>query len=87
MCIVNPDDAIWGFQVIHHAALDAQHAGQAAMLRDIPAACSEIFAGNLGLPAYLRQLREVSGFANFAWDDPLPALADAPAIILRKLRL
>ena len=56
------------------------------MLRDIPAACGEIFAGNLRLPAYLQQLRKVSSFANFAWDDPLPALADPPAIVLRRFR-
>jgi len=45
---------------------------------DIPAALAEIAAGRLTLTAYLRSLHRPLVSAIFAWDDPLPAILEAP---------
>jgi predicted ATP-grasp superfamily ATP-dependent carboligase len=53
--------------------------------RDIPAALHDVRAGRLTVLAYLRSLLKASGFAVFAWDDPLPALVEFPLTLWRRL--
>ncbi len=53
--------------------------------RDIPAALHDIRAGRLSALAYLRSVWRASGFAVFAWDDPLPSLVDFPFALWRRL--
>jgi D-aspartate ligase len=55
-------------------------------LRDLPVAIAEIADGNLGAGAYLKQLLSVSSLATFSFADPLPALADLPISLGRRLR-
>jgi D-aspartate ligase len=52
--------------------------------RDIVAAWQEIAGGSLLLGDYLAGFRQPLCFANFALDDPLPALAEFPAALLRR---
>jgi D-aspartate ligase len=54
------------------------------MIRDIPAASSEIWRGHLSPGTYLRSLANVSEFAVFAKDDPLPALLEIPLLLASK---
>jgi D-aspartate ligase len=49
------------------------HAG-----RDIIAACQEISRGSLTVGDYLASFRKPLAFANFAFDDPLPAIVELP---------
>jgi D-aspartate ligase len=53
--------------------------------RDIIAACQEISGGSLRLRDYLASFRQPLTFANFALDDPLPALAEFPAAVLNRI--
>jgi predicted ATP-grasp superfamily ATP-dependent carboligase len=46
--------------------------------RDIMAAYGEMSAGNLTLPGYLKSFLKPLVFANFALDDPLPAIVELP---------
>ena len=48
------------------------------MVPDLPAVLKEIFQGRLAPRTYLRTLRGPLEFAVFAFDDPIPALVDAP---------
>jgi predicted ATP-grasp superfamily ATP-dependent carboligase len=63
------------------------HAGKSWMYvtRDIPAALHDIRAGRLSPLAYLRSILRTSGFAVFAWDDPVPSLVDFPFTLWRRL--
>jgi hypothetical protein len=54
---------------------------------DIPAGLAEIAAGRLTLAAYLRSLQLPLVLAVFAWDDPLPALLQAPFAASVRCRL
>jgi D-aspartate ligase len=47
---------------------------------DLPAAIFEIADGRLTPAAYLRSLQRPLVFAVFAWDDPLPAILEAPCV-------
>lgn len=46
--------------------------------RDIMAAYGEITAGSLTLGQYLKSFRKRLAFANFAFDDPMPAIVELP---------
>src|ERR1700733_9132600 len=46
--------------------------------RDIIAACQEISRGTLTVGGYLASFRKSLAFANFAFDDPLPAIVELP---------
>jgi predicted ATP-grasp superfamily ATP-dependent carboligase len=54
---------------------------------DIPAGLAEIAAGRLTLAAYLHSLQLPLVLAVFAWDDPLPALLQAPFAASVRCRL
>jgi len=54
------------------------------MIRDMPAAWNEMRRGYLSPSTYVRSLADVSEFAVFAKDDPLPALAEIPLLITSK---
>jgi predicted ATP-grasp superfamily ATP-dependent carboligase len=58
--------------------------GWIRMLRDIPAAWEEMSRGHLSPRAYVSSLANVSEFAVFAKDDPLPGLAEIPLMIASK---
>jgi D-aspartate ligase len=47
---------------------------------DTPTAVREVLAGRLGLRSYLVSLRPGRERAIFAWDDPLPGLAELPVL-------
>ena len=49
--------------------------------RDIVAAYQEITSGDLTLGEYLASFRKPLAFANFALDDPLPALVELPVAV------
>jgi D-aspartate ligase len=53
--------------------------------RDLVAAFQEFSAGSLRLRDYLAGFRQPLSFANFALDDPLPALAEFPAAVLNRI--
>lgn len=53
--------------------------------RDIVAACQEMNAGRLGLREYLKSFTRPLVFASFAFDDPMPALAELPAAALNRI--
>ncbi len=76
-------------QAMGHVAEETRRglAGKSWMYvtRDIPAALHDIRAGRLTALAYLRSVWKASGFAVFAWDDPLPALVDFPFTLWRRL--
>ena len=61
-------------------SLARAHTGMAWMhtSRDIMAAYSEIIAGSLTLGQYLKSFRKRLAFANFAFDDPMPAIVELP---------
>ncbi len=46
--------------------------------RDIMAACEEMAAGSLTLSGYLKSFSKRLTFANFAIDDPMPAIVELP---------
>ena len=54
---------------------------------DVKAAWEEMRRGSLSLRSYLAGLRQPLTFANFAVDDPLPALMEVPAALLNRLPL
>ncbi|TAK48434.1 MAG: ATP-grasp domain-containing protein [Xanthobacteraceae bacterium] len=54
--------------------------------RDLPVVLRAMLAGDLSVRDYLSAFRRPLGFATFAADDPLPALADLPLVLLRRLR-
>lgn len=76
-------------QAMGHVAEETQRGlvGKSWMYvtRDIPAALHDIRAGRLSALAYLRSVWRASGFAVFAWDDPLPSLVDFPFTLWRRL--
>jgi predicted ATP-grasp superfamily ATP-dependent carboligase len=53
---------------------------------DTPTALKELFSGRLPLRDYARSLRRPRESAIFAWDDPLPGLAELPIVALLLLR-
>jgi len=55
--------------------------GWIRMATDLRAVAGEIFHGRLSPRAYLRSLRGPLEFAIFAFDDPIPALVDAPYLM------
>jgi predicted ATP-grasp superfamily ATP-dependent carboligase len=48
---------------------------------DTPAALGEVFARRLAIRDYARSLRRPHEAAIFAWDDPLPGLAELPVLL------
>lgn len=52
--------------------------------RDILAAWQEMSGGTLRLRDYLKSFGRTRAFANFALDDPMPALAELPAAIVNR---
>jgi D-aspartate ligase len=55
------------------------------MSRDIVAAFQEVSAGSLRVRDYLKSFRKPLCFANFALDDPQPALAELPAAAINRV--
>jgi predicted ATP-grasp superfamily ATP-dependent carboligase len=55
--------------------------------RDVIAAWQEMNAGALGLGGYLKSFGRPIAFANFALDDPLPALMEFPVAAMHRLRV
>jgi predicted ATP-grasp superfamily ATP-dependent carboligase len=53
--------------------------------RDIIAAFQEMFRGTLNVSNYLAGFRQPLVFVNFALDDPLPAIAELPAVAWYRL--
>ncbi len=53
--------------------------------RDIIAAYREISRGTLTVSDYLAGFRKPLAFANFALDDPLPAIVELPALVWKRL--
>ena len=53
--------------------------------RDMVAAVQEIAGGSLRLRDYVAGFRQPMTFANFALDDPLPAIAEFPAAVLNRI--
>lgn len=53
--------------------------------RDIIAAAQEMSGGTLRLRDYLKSFGQPLVFANFAFDDPLPAMAELPAAVLNRI--
>jgi len=62
--------------------------GWLRLITDVPTALSDLMHGSLSIGAYLRSLRATRVESVFAWDDPLPFVAEAatlPWLILKKL--
>jgi len=62
--------------------------GWLRLLTDAPTAAKDLLQGYLSPREYLRSLRRTKSLSVFAWDDPLPALAEMlllPYILKRKL--
>lgn len=55
-------------------------------IRDVLAAGQEMAAGRLSVGGYLKGLAQPMAFASFAFDDPLPVLAEVPAAAWNRLR-
>ena len=53
--------------------------------RDIVAAWQEMSAGSLTFGDYLKSFRKPLAFANFALDDPLPALVEFPVAVTNRI--
>jgi D-aspartate ligase len=53
--------------------------------RDIVAACQEMKRGNLTVGGYLASFGKPLAFANFAFDDPLPAILELPIAVWNRI--
>jgi predicted ATP-grasp superfamily ATP-dependent carboligase len=54
--------------------------------RDIVAATQQIVRGALHPSEFAASLFKARRFAAFAWDDPLPAIADLPVLLARMIK-
>jgi D-aspartate ligase len=61
--------------------------GWLRMITDIPTAASDLWHGHIDLTAYFRSLRNTRVESVFAWEDPLPSIAEVcmlPYLITKK---
>jgi D-aspartate ligase len=56
------------------------------MVRDLAAAAQEVWSGRLTPESYLRSIADVSSFAIFSTDDPIPALLEIPLLFAYRWR-